>query len=308
MKILNFALTFIALASMITGAAEIAVQAAGPQTGNQEATTAAKTAPQASQASPVPSQTSQPGQKPNQAKSGNQASSSGDRLEPDDTAVTPSDVPAETIRNRRESISEERASVLPYYNNFMRSYTLGPEDVISVSVFNQDRYSKTGIVIPPDGVIAYPLIPEGIFVAGKTTQQVAEEIRKHYDEYVIDPKVTVSLDKAVSARFFVVGDVAQPGVKAMTRRLTVYEALSESGGVLPTGDKKKVVLLRRTPEGTLQQIPVNISAIEKGRMPDNIYLVPGDEIAVPGNTFKRVETLLGFLPIVSFARIFAGGY
>ena len=217
-------------------------------------------------------------------------------------------VPAEILANRHEEMSEEQAALLPYYNNFLSSYRLGPEDVISITVFNQDRYSKAGITIPPDGRIAVPLIPDGLFVVGKTTQQVAEEISKRYDEYIIDPKVSVSLDKAMSTRYFVIGDVAQPGAKVMTHRLTVTEALSEAGGILRTGNKKKVVVLRRQADGTLQPILVNVAAIERGRVPDNIYLAPGDQVAVPGNRFKSIQDLLGFLPILSFARIFALGY
>ena len=65
--------------------------------------------------------------------------------------------------NRQEQISEE-AEVLPYYNNFFSTYRLGPDDVISVNVFGQDRYSRGGITIPPSGRISLALIPGGIFV------------------------------------------------------------------------------------------------------------------------------------------------
>ncbi|MBV9209577.1 MAG: polysaccharide biosynthesis/export family protein, partial [Acidobacteria bacterium] len=140
------------------------------------------------------------------------SSSTGNaRLEPDDTASLPSDVPAEIQANRRGLMSEEESEIVPYYNNFMMTYRLGPEDVISVSVFGQPNYSKTNIIVPPDGRISYPLIPEGIFVGGKTTIQVQEELAKKLDEYIIDPKVTVSLDQAKSARYSVLGDVGQPG-------------------------------------------------------------------------------------------------
>ncbi len=42
--------------------------------------------------------------------------------------------------NRQEQMSEEEAAIIPYYNNFFSTYRLGPEDIISVEVFNQDRY------------------------------------------------------------------------------------------------------------------------------------------------------------------------
>lgn len=223
------------------------------------------------------------------------------------TVGDPSAVPPEARANRREQMSEEEAAVLPYYNNFMTTYRLGPEDVISVTVFGQERYSKSGIVIPPDGRIAYPLIPEGIFVAGKTTQQVQEELSKRLNEYIIDPKISVSLEKAVSARYSVLGDVGQPGIRVMSRRLSVYEALAEAGGVLSTGDKSKVFILRRQSDGTLRPIPVNVKDIERGRAKEMAYLVPGDQVIVPGNRLKTINQILGYLPVLSFARIFTGG-
>lgn len=231
-----------------------------------------------------------------------------ERLEPDDKSVTRSDMPAETMANRIEQRSEEEASVVPYYNNFLSEYLIGPEDVISVSVFGHERYSRPSVVIPPNGVLAYPLIPEGVLVAGKTTRQIADEIAVYLDEYIIDPKVTVTLEKAQSMRYAVLGDVGQPGMRLMTRRLTVYEALLEAGGVLNTGNKKKVVLVRYTPDRRLDRRLVDIAAIERGKAPDNIFLAPGDQIFVPGNKLKTVNKILDLVPIISFARIFTGGW
>ena len=209
---------------------------------------------------------------------------------------------------RRGTPSEDEAAVLPYYNNYLTTYRLGPEDVISVTVFGQDRYSKTGIVIPPNGKINYPLIPEGILVAGKTTEQIAAELTRRLDEYIIDPQITVMLEKAQSARFSVLGDVAQPGIRVMTHRLSVYEALAEAGGVLDTGDKSNVMILRRQADGTLAPIRVNIKRYERGDAKEIAYLVPGDQVIVPGNTFKKFKEVMNLLPIVSFARIFTGGW
>src|SRR5258705_2946392 len=230
---------------------------------------------------------------------------SGDRLEADDTSRTPSDVPPETQANRQEQMSEE-AAINPYYNNFFTTYRIGPEDVISVQVFGQDRYSRSGEVVPPSGRIALALIPGGIFVNGKTVEEISELIRKRYDEYIIDPQVTVSLDKASSYRYSVIGDVGQPGIRLMNHRMTVTEALAEAGGVLTTGNKSKVVVLRRQSDGMLAQIPVNVSAIYKGKAPDTTFLVPGDQIIVPGNKLKTLQTIMSFSPILSFARIFTG--
>jgi protein involved in polysaccharide export with SLBB domain len=102
----------------------------------------------------------------------------------------------------------------------------------------------------------------------------------------------------------VLGDVGQPGIKTMTRRLSVYEALAEAGGVLDTGDKKKVVILRRQADGNVRAIPVNVRAIEQGKAKEMAYLVPGDQVIVPGNKWKTFDKVFKLVPILNFARIF----
>jgi polysaccharide export outer membrane protein len=231
----------------------------------------------------------------------------GERLEPDDSSPARGDVPERVQANRREQLNEDADSEIPSYNNFMSSYKLGPEDVISVNVFDLPKYSRNGIVIPPDGRIDYYLVRDGLFVNGKTTQQVADEITLHLDEYIIDPKVTVTLEKAMSYRYGVLGDVAQPGIKLMTRRLSVYEALTEAGGILRTG-RKQVVVLHWDADRMLKSVTIDVAAIEKGKAADNYFLRPGDQIFVPGNKWKTVDQVLKALPILSFARVFTGGW
>lgn len=302
MKAVN-RLTGLALAAVISMSAAAVTMAqepdaAGDKTRPRVASTPPATVPQEKAIVPQ-EKAKEPEKKP-------AALPTGERLEPDDPTRPATDVPAETQANRREQISEESA-VVPYYNNFFNTYRLGPEDVISVSVFGQDRYSRSGIIVPPSGRISLALIPGGIFVNGKTVDEVAELIKKRYDEYIIDPQVSVSLDKGNSYRYAVIGDVAQPGIRLMSRRMTVTEALSEAGGVLMTGNKSKVVVLRRQENGVLAPIAVNVSAIYKGKAADDTYLVPGDQIIVPGNKLKTLAKIMSFSPILSFARIFTGG-
>jgi len=209
--------------------------------------------------------------------------------------------------NRADQQAEEDA-IVPYYNNFFTNYRLGPEDVISVSVFQQEKYSRPNIKIPPSGRIYLSLIPEGVFVNGKTPDQVAEIIKKRYDEFIIEPQVSVSLDQAGSYRYSVVGDVTVPGIKLMTRRLSVSEAVAEAGGVLATGNRSKIYVLRKQQDGTLKPIPVNLTAVYRGQAPDSTYLVPGDQVIVPGNKLKKWQQIMSFSQVLGFASLFRGGW
>lgn len=196
-------------------------------------------------------------------------------------------------------LSEEEAAIVPYYNNYLRQYHLGPEDVISVDVFGQPNYSKAGIVIPPTARISYPLVQGGIFVGGKTTDEVAKIIKRELDEYIIDPQVTVTLDKVGSARFSVLGLVGSPGVRVMNRRYNIYEAVAEAGGISKSGDKKRVLLVRMTPQGGYSQTIIDFEKVVSGKT-QVPYLLPGDQIIVPEKkwsitkifeTIGRVSTL-----------------
>lgn len=215
-------------------------------------------------------------------------------------APTPSP-PASSSQN---DSSEEESAILSYYNNYLKEYHLGPEDVISVQVFGQPNYSKSAITIPPTAKISYPLVPDGIFVGGKTTEQVAATITKSLDEYIIDPKVTVTLDKVGSARYGVLGKVGVPGVKLMNRRYNLYEAIAEAGGITSEGDKKRVLLLRLNQQGGFSQTFFDMNKMLSGKV-DLPYLIPGDQIIVPEKRWSMTK-ILDTLSRASAIRILFG--
>ena len=202
--------------------------------------------------------------------------------------VQPSPTPVPPV-----AVTEEESEILPYYNNYLKEYRLGPNDVISVEVFGQcPDYCVMSKTVPPTARISYPLIREGVLVGGKTVEQVAEEITKKLDEYIIDPKVTVTLEKAMSVRYSVMGKVAMPGIRVMDRKISIYEAIIEAGGITKEGNKKKIALLRFDAQGRLSRQDINLTEMETGKTP-MIFLNPGDQVFVSGKGFtmdKLLET------------------
>lgn len=201
--------------------------------------------------------------------------------------------------------TEEAENVLPYYSNYLKEYRLGPNDVITVEVFGQcPDYCKTGITVPPTARISYPLIREGVLVGGKTVEQVADEITKKLDEYIIEPKVTVTLDKAMSVRYSVMGKVAAPGIRIMDRKVSLYEAIIEAGGILKDGDRKKISIISFDAQGKLSRKNVNLTDIESGKIP-MIFLNPGDQVVVGGKGFT-IEKFFDYVGKFSALRLLFG--
>ncbi len=225
----------------------------------------------------------------------------------DPSAQKPIPLPAPTVDGEQvaEGDSSEADTILPYYNNYLKEYRLGPSDMISVEVFGQcPDYCKTGITVPPNARISYPLIREGVMVAGKTVEQVAAEITKKLDEYIIDPKVSVTLDRAMATRYAVMGNVATPGVRVMDRKVSVYEAILESGGVTKNGDRNKVYVVSYGKDQRLTRKVVSLSQMESGKA-DMVFLNPGDQVFVSGKGFS-IEKIFDVLGKASAARLLFG--
>ncbi len=210
---------------------------------------------------------------------------------------------AERQSLRRESQSEEEAAVLPYINNFFATTRLGPEDVISVDVFDQPNYSRANLIIPPNGRISYPLIGH-ISIAGRTIEELEKEFTEKLSEYIREPKVSIQIAQVHSLKFMVIGDVAQPGIYEMTRRMTVTEALAKAGYITRFGDLSKVAVLRMQKEGGTIALPVNMKEIERGKAQD-VFLIPGDTVVVPGNKFKTIDKLMTITTLGYWMRIIA---
>jgi protein involved in polysaccharide export with SLBB domain len=204
-----------------------------------------------------------------------------------------------------EADSPEADAILPYYNNYLKEYRLGPNDVITIEVFGQcPDYCKTGITVPPTARISYPLIRDGVMVGGKTVEQVAAEVTKYLDEYIIDPKVTVTLDKAMSARYSVLGKVNSPGVRVLDRKVSVYEAVVESGGVAKDGNLKKVFVYSYNGQGKITSRLINLEELQRGRG-QMVFLNPGDQVFVSGKGFS-LEKVFDIISKASVIRFLMG--
>ena len=219
--------------------------------------------------------------------------------------ATKSAVEIIAVKADDKNLSSEEAAVISYYNNYLTDYRLGPNDIIAVEVFGQcPDYCKENITVPPTARISYPLIRGGVFVGGRTIDAIEQEITKKLDEYIIEPKVTVTLVKAMSARYSVMGKVTTPGIRTMDRKVSLSEAVAEAGGILKEGNRKKVALVRFNAQGNLTRQDVDLAAIENGKAP-MIYLAPGDQVFVPGKGFT-VDTVFKALDKVSLVRLLLG--
>ncbi|MBO0727251.1 MAG: polysaccharide export protein, partial [Blastocatellia bacterium] len=190
------------------------------------------------------------------------------------------------------------------YKDFYNTYRLGPADEIAIRVTGQPDYTLERVKVSPTGLVYHPLLGD-LEVAGLTVPRLLERLTKDLSEFLIDPKVSVALIEAHSAKIGVLGDVVKPGILVMDRPMNVLEAITEAGGFADTGSKSGVTVLRQARDGRGLTLKVNLKLVLEGKAgaEENIPLQPGDIVLIPGNTKKKMETissLAGFGSFLSF--------
>ncbi len=196
---------------------------------------------------------------------------------------------------------EDEAMIRDIFRRFHENYRLGPDDELAIRVKGQPDYSLDKAKVSPVGSIYHPLLGE-VSVAGMTIVQLKAQLTKDLSEYLVDPLISVELLEAHSAKIGVLGEVAKPGIILMTRPLSVLDAITEAGGILDTGKKSGVTVLRLGLDGTRKPIKVNVKRILEGKADpeENLALRAGDTVIVDGN-FKKVLPLIA--SIAGFANL-----
>jgi polysaccharide biosynthesis/export protein len=190
------------------------------------------------------------------------------------------------------------------YRDFYDTYRLGPDDELALRIVGQPDYSLERVKISPVGRLYHPLIGD-IEVAGLTVEKLTEKLTIDFSQFIINPKISLSLLQANSAKIGVVGDVTHPGIVIMTRPMTVLDALSASGGVSDFGSKSNITVLRQNGYDRPQMIKVNVKRILQGKadVEENIALQAGDTIIVHGNArkkFAQITSMIGFGHFLAF--------
>ncbi|MBN2687573.1 MAG: polysaccharide export protein [Deltaproteobacteria bacterium] len=158
-------------------------------------------------------------------------------------------------------------------------YTIGPGDVIEISVWKDESLTKQ-IVVPPDGVIAFPLIGD-IDVTELTVPQLREIVSKKVKDFVTDATATAMLISANSMNAYVVGKVNKPGQFSITMDTNVMQILGMAGDLTAFASPDDIIILREE-KGKAITIPFDYDEVKKGEnLSQNIKLKRGDVVVVP---------------------------
>jgi polysaccharide export outer membrane protein len=158
-------------------------------------------------------------------------------------------------------------------------YRIGAGDVLQLFVWKEPDLTKD-ITVRFDGKVTIPLLGD-VEAAGRTPQQLGEELTRGLARYLAAPQVTLGVSQANSARFHVIGQVGRPGDFPLARRITVLQALAIAGGFREFAKTDDIVIIRQDGDKETA-LSFNYKHIEGGKdLSQDIPLHPGDTIVVP---------------------------
>jgi len=215
-------------------------------------------------------------------------SNDGPQLE---SAVEPYPYDQSQIASSQPLVYTLDSEVLP----IATGYTLGPEDVITVDIFDVPEFSGENgtYTILDNGTILAPWIGE-VCLLGLTLEEARNELTRLYQPFVNNPIINIALLQPRAVRISVVGEVNRPGTYESdafdeTAQLTgdnVVQAIQSAEGITQLADIRNIEVIRPQYNcpGTVQYSSVTVdlwNLLQTGNIDEDIRLRDGDRVVVP---------------------------
>jgi polysaccharide export outer membrane protein len=213
----------------------------------------------------------------------------------------------ESESSRQVRLMNERilTSAMSFRRDPYRDYKIGPEDLLEISVFEDEKLNKI-VRVSSQGNISLPLL--GILkVRGLTGNELEKEIRDLLAEkYFQDPHVSVFIREYRNQRISVIGAVEKPGVFDVTGQKTILEMLAMAGGLRgePNSAGQLLFVIR-------QPIPEEDTSKEEknsGEQSPKTFVIDLEELLVKGDLALNIPLMHGdVINVPVSGKVFVGG-
>jgi polysaccharide export outer membrane protein len=184
------------------------------------------------------------------------------------------------------AVLQERYAPEPEEESF-NAYRLGPGDGIFVGVqrfpdlsFQATLDLQGNIVVPLEGAVN---------LEGLTLDQARQTIYDIYNQYVVEPDVSLTLTAQRPVEVTIVGEVPRPGFYPLPAP-QLSTALLTAGGATALADLREIRIQRELQDGQkLEQVVDLFTPLSLGEALPDLRLQSGDVIVVPRLDPNRLD-------------------
>lgn len=179
-------------------------------------------------------------------------------------------------------------------------YLMTPGDELNIKVTEHDELSGSSAadsvyIVRPDGTVSFPLVGQ-LDTKGKTVEVFTAELEDRLARYLVDPQVSVNINKLGTTRVYVFGEVKMPGLYELPKSHCVLDAIGAAQGFTRDTAKKNIFLIHKDHTGDPIKINLN-RLLEKADISQNYELVEGDMLYMTRN--GRIDFARDILPFIS---------
>ena len=165
-------------------------------------------------------------------------------------------------------------------------YVLSANDQVAVEVFGEEDLRTNGR-LNGEGNLSLPLLGS-VHLAGLSLTQATARVTELYaKDYLVNPKVNVSLVSYAKRRFTVLGQVNRPGSFEMPdgspTGIDLLEAIAMAGGYTRIAAPERITVRRHGAKGD-EVLKVDAKRLARGSA-NNFKVIPGDTITVAESIF-----------------------
>ena len=180
-----------------------------------------------------------------------------------------------------------------------KEYTIGPEDVLGIQVWDNKDLNRT-VEVSQEGTFTFPLIGN-VHADGLSIFELEDLIEKRLaDGYILEPQVTVSINEYQNRKVFLLGEVERPGSYVLKRKTHILELISNAGGftnkagrtikiVRPKSQKQSEGHVSPTEDKENEIITLDLSKFNANSAHDTFFVKSGDSIYV--NPVPRIYVI-----------------
>lgn len=168
-------------------------------------------------------------------------------------------------------LKAEDEKLVALFNTFNQQGQMGNQ-------FNEENLYFTSYTVDRMGNIRIPYVGE-LNVLGYTEKEVREKLEIELSKYFKDTSSIFITVKLAGIRFTVLGEVANPGTLVLFQnQVNIVEAIANAGDIEITGNRKKVMVIRKNVEG-VKKFELDLTAVSAFNS-DSFFIQPNDVIYV----------------------------
>lgn len=159
-------------------------------------------------------------------------------------------------------------------------YLVGPGDVISITVYDNDDMT-TKVMVNDDGKIIMPLLGR-VEVGQLSTPDISRKITTLLaDGYFINPQVNVFIEEYRSKKVVILGRIRKPGLIELNGEISFLELISKAGGLAAdAGDTATIKRIAVKGDNNSVILVDLVALIEKGDITQNVQIMDGDTVNI----------------------------